>query len=141
MHFIKLWVFKTRHCSGTYQIFSRSFNETVSVQAGKFVKLFHEDSRLNILKIGNIPPVQISPENISNISWCNDGGSCNTLGKVENKLFLLCQEKNSCIFVVKNYPHCWKKLTLTGISFQIREYTKFSRDKFPWICVKKSETR
>ena len=91
--FYKIMSSRNKALQRYLSIFSRSFNETVSVQAGKFVKLFHEDTRLNILKIGNIPPVQISPENISNISWCNDGGSCKILGKVENKLFLLCPEK------------------------------------------------
>ena len=50
------------------------------VQVGNFVKWFDQDIRLNILKFGNIPPVQI-------FSWtygCNEGGSCNTFGKGES---------------------------------------------------------
>ena len=39
-------------------------NEAVSVQAGKLVKSFDQDTRLNILKIANIPPVEISPEHM-----------------------------------------------------------------------------
>ena len=34
----------------------------MSVQAGNFVKSFDQDTRLNILKIDNISPVEISPE-------------------------------------------------------------------------------
>ena len=41
---------------------SGNSNKVVSVQAGKLVKLFDQDTKLNILKMGNIRPVQISPE-------------------------------------------------------------------------------
>ena len=43
---------------------SGSSSEAVSVQAGKLVKSFDQDTRLNILKIANIPPVEISPEHM-----------------------------------------------------------------------------
>ena len=36
----------------------------MSVQSGNFVKSLDQDTRLNILKIGNIPPVEISPEHM-----------------------------------------------------------------------------
>ena len=36
----------------------------MSVHAGNFVKSFNQDTRLNILKTGNIPPVEISPEHM-----------------------------------------------------------------------------
>ena len=41
-----------------------SSNQAVSVQVGNFVKLFNQDIRLNILNIGNVPPVEISPEHM-----------------------------------------------------------------------------
>ena len=40
---------------------SGSSNEAVSAQAGKLLKLFDQDTRLNILKIANIHPVEKSP--------------------------------------------------------------------------------
>ena len=41
---------------------SGSSKEAVSVLVGIFVKLFDQDTILSILKIGNIPPVEISLE-------------------------------------------------------------------------------
>ena len=43
---------------------SGSSNEAVSVQAGNCENSFDQGTRLNILKIGNIPPVEISPEHM-----------------------------------------------------------------------------
>ena len=43
---------------------SGSSNEAVSVQAGKLVKSFDQDTRLNIMKIAKILPVEISPEHM-----------------------------------------------------------------------------
>ena len=39
----------------------------MSVQAGKLVKSCDQDTRLNILKIANIPPVEISAEHLTAI--------------------------------------------------------------------------
>ena len=61
LYAIKPSATETRHYSSTYQR-SLEILTRLSVQAGKLVKPFDQDTKLNILKMGNIPPVQISPE-------------------------------------------------------------------------------
>ena len=53
------------HCSSTYQPpLEAQTRLCPSIQAGNFVKWFDQDTRLNVLKIGNIPPVEISLEHV-----------------------------------------------------------------------------